>query len=70
MLLISEHFKAQTHGRFIVHKVESSKDMKIFYLSSDTEDSVGLHSDDEEEVGKIIKDLGKNKTKSEPKIYI
>lgn len=59
LLLIYECFKAQTHGNI----VESLEDTESSYLPSDIEDSVGLHSNDEEEVAKMIKDLGKIKKK-------
>lgn len=62
MLLIYE-FKAQIYDGSIAHKVESLDNAERSYLPSNTEDSIGLHSNDEEEVDKIIKDLGKNKKK-------
>ena len=39
LLLIYEHFKAQTHRRALAHKVEPSKDTKSSYLSFDIEDN-------------------------------
>jgi hypothetical protein len=64
LLLIYEHFKAQTHGRAIAHKVESLEDIEISYLPLDMKDSAGLHSDDEEEVAKIMKDMVRKKKKT------
>lgn len=67
LLLIYNHFKAQTYGRSIANKVESFEDTESSYLLSDTKDSVGLHSNDEEKLAKIIKDLGKERRKVNPK---
>ena len=67
LLLIYENFKAQTHERVVAQKVESSEEMKSSYLPLDMEDSAGLHSDDEEEVAKIVKDMGRKKKKKSRK---
>lgn len=64
LLLMYEHFKTQTYGRVVAHKVESLEEMKISYLPLDIEDSNGLHLDDEEGVAKIMKDLGRKKKKN------
>lgn len=64
LLLIYEHFKAQTCGRAVAHKKKSLEDTESSYLPSDTEDSTGLHSYDEEEVAKIMKDMGSKKKKT------
>ena len=54
-------------GKTIVQKVETLVDMERTYLPFDTEDNTRLHSDDNEEVSQIIKNMGKNKKKGDPK---
>ena len=63
LLLIYDHFKAQTHGRVVSQKIVSFEETKGSYLSSNMEDSVGMHSKYEEEVAKIMKDMGEKKKK-------
>ena len=50
LLLIYEHFKAQTRKMIFAHKVVSSEEIESSYLPSDTKNSVGMHLEDEEEV--------------------
>lgn len=63
LILIYDHFKAQTHGRVVSQKEDYSKETKRSSLSSDMEDSASLYSEDREEVAKIMKDMGRKKKK-------
>ena len=49
------------------HAGAASEEIESSYLSSEMEDSVGMHSKDEEEVAKIMKDMGRKKKKKSRK---
>ena len=58
LILIYEHFKAQTRGRVVAQKAVSFEEIESSYLLLDTKDSAGMHSEEEEEVAKIMTSPG------------